>query len=37
MSEQNRSKKLESSSSNGGEFVQAENYIDGHMGQEIPK
>ena len=37
MSEQKRSKQLESSSSPGRESVQAENDIGGHMPQEIPK
>jgi len=36
MSEQNRSKQLECSSSLGSELVQVENDIDVHMEQEIP-
>ena len=37
MSEQNRSKQLESSSNLERESVQAENVIGGQMAQEIPK
>jgi hypothetical protein len=37
MSDQNRSKQLESSSTLRREFVQAENDIGGQMAQEIPK